>query len=144
MVTIAFPTNHANILEGNSGTKNIELTVSLSAASAGQVTAYYTTTARSYGSAMAGGDYTPVTGSVVFAPGEMVKTISIPIVGDTTYESNENFYVDLTEATGAIVVANGAEGYRNNWVSVTINNDDRHQVPAPPWWRLRNWTAKFS
>ena len=39
--------------------------------------------------ATAGGDYMAVNSSVVFAPGELSKTVQIPITGETLYELNE-------------------------------------------------------
>ena len=59
----------------------------------------------------------------------MSKSISIPILGDNLYEAKESFYVDITEAIGATIVQNGAEGYRNNWVVVNIGNDDVSSTP---------------
>ncbi len=56
----------ASVAEGNSGTKNLAFTVSLSAASTSQVTVAYAT---SNGTATAGQDYTAKSGTLTFAPG---------------------------------------------------------------------------
>ena len=124
-ITVAFPSNGTSIVEGNSGTKQLNLTVALSSASASAITVAYSTEVRVYpGNAKANSDYIPVTSQITFAPGEMTKTISIDILGDTLYEPNETFYVDLVSAVGASIVTNGAEGFRNSWVAVNITNDD--------------------
>jgi Ca2+-binding RTX toxin-like protein len=96
----------------------------LSTASTAPVTVNYSTEKNTGGPAKANTDYVPVTSSVVFAPGETSKTVSVEVVGDTAYEANEYFYLSLTSAMGADIVINGAEGYRNNWVMATIKNDD--------------------
>ena len=124
-ITVAFPSNGTSIVEGNSGTKQLNLTVALSSASASAITVAYSTEVRVYpGNAKANSDYIPVTSQITFAPGEITKTISIDILGDTLYEPNETFYVDLVSAVGASIVTNGAEGFRNSWVAVNITNDD--------------------
>ncbi len=43
------------------------------------------------GSASAGDDFEVVAGTVTFAAGQTVATVSVPIIGDTTYEGNETF-----------------------------------------------------
>ncbi|NND76661.1 MAG: HYR domain-containing protein, partial [Flavobacteriales bacterium] len=48
-------------------------------------------------------DYDPSGGTIIFAPGELVKNISIPIVSDLVDELNETFNVSLTNATNASV-----------------------------------------
>ena len=127
--TVGFKINFFDVVEGNSGTKFAQPIIELSTLSAIPVTVFYTTTLRPYGGATAGSDYTTTTASVTFAPGEMSKSISIPILGDNLYEAKESFYVDITEAIGATIVQNGAEGYRNNWVVVNIGNDDVSSTP---------------
>lgn len=82
-----------SIVEGDSGTRNAVFTVTLTEASEEPVTVNYTT---SNGTATAGSDYTATTSSVTFAPGETSKTISVPVVGDTTDEPDETFTVTLS------------------------------------------------
>ena len=43
------------------------------------------------GSASAGDDFEVTAGTVSFAAGQTVATVSVPIIGDTTYEGNETF-----------------------------------------------------
>ena len=64
---------------------------------------------------------TLLTGTVVFAEGESVKTIEIQIAGDTVWEADQVFQVRLTSiAPGAMVLAPLAQG--------TIQNDDIFQM----------------
>ncbi len=62
-------------------------------------------------------DYTATNGTLDFGPGTNSLTITIPVLDDSTIESNETFRVSLTNVTGAILLA------RSNAV-VTILEDD--------------------
>jgi Calx-beta domain len=75
-------------------------TVTLSAASAQTITVLYNT---SNGTAVQPGDYTSSTGTVTFLPGQTTQTITVPIINDTTDESNETFYVNLVTPTNATI-----------------------------------------
>ncbi|ARQ09184.1 Calx-beta domain-containing protein [Rhizobium etli] len=57
--------------------------------------------ATSNGSAIAGSDYTTTTGVLTFAAGQAIQTISVPLVNNTTAESNESFTLTLSNPTGA-------------------------------------------
>ncbi|ARO23016.1 hypothetical protein CO659_21070 [Rhizobium sp. S9] len=59
--------------------------------------------ATSNGSAIAGSDYTATTGVLTFAAGQAIQTISIPLLNNTTAESNESFTVNLSNPTGAVL-----------------------------------------
>jgi ribosomal protein L24E len=53
------------------------------------------------GSASAGKDYDPVSGTVTFAPGDVAKAITVMIKGDTGPELNETFFVNLSNSASA-------------------------------------------
>lgn len=55
------------------------------------------------GTAVAGSDFTSVTGTVNFSIGQQVQTISVPILNDTTPEPDEAFYVDLSSAVNGVL-----------------------------------------
>jgi hypothetical protein len=101
---------------GNAKTTTFTFTVSLSAAYDQAVTVNYAT---ANGSATAGSDYQAKTGSVTFAPGETIKTITIVVNGDKTRESNETFFVDLFGPSSNALIST-ARGVG------TILNDDWH------------------
>jgi len=84
--------NDASATEGNCGTTPLTFTVSLSAPYDRPVTVNYSTTD---GSASAGSDYTAASGSLVFAPGEMSKTIAVAINGNRLPGADKTFLVSL-------------------------------------------------
>lgn len=88
-------------------------TVSLNIPSATPVTVYYTTAS---GSATAGSDFTPVSGTLTFAPGQTTKTIVVSTLNDSLVEGNETFTLNLSNPVGATVTRAQATG--------TITDDD--------------------
>ncbi len=70
----------ATVVEGNTGTKSLTFTVTLSAASDAPVTVTYATADGS--ATIAGGDYQAATGTLTFAPGQTSKTITVLVNGD--------------------------------------------------------------
>lgn len=113
-VAPALSINDVSAIEGNSGNKNFVFTVTLSPAATVPVTVTATST---NGSAMNGSDYTGGVVAVSFAVGQTAKTISLPIKGDTAFEPNENFFVNLSNPTAGINILDG-QGIG------TIINDD--------------------
>jgi uncharacterized repeat protein (TIGR01451 family) len=105
--------NDVSMSEGDSGTKNFVFTVTLSQASGQTVTVDYAT---ANGTATAGSDYQSATGTLTFAPGDLTKTITVQVNGDTANEPNETFFVNLTNAQNAAISDNQGSG--------TITNDD--------------------
>ncbi|HEY0075955.1 MAG TPA: Calx-beta domain-containing protein [Abditibacteriaceae bacterium] len=103
----------ATRLEGNSGITNIQVPVTLSRASEHPVTVNYAT---AVGTAYEGSDYLKTVGTLTFRPGETVKTISVPLIGDSLYEANESFFILLSNANGAAIL--NAQG------RAAILNDD--------------------
>ena len=51
------------------------------------------------GTAVAGDDYQFVSGTLIFADGEISQTIEVPLLDDVTYEGDEAFTVTLSNAT---------------------------------------------
>ncbi len=114
-----FPTpsisiNDVTVTEGDSGTTDATFTVSLSEAIGRQVTVDYATAAD--GTATAGEDYRATSGTLTFNAGETSKTITVPVYGDTADESDETFYVDLSNPTNATIADGRGTG--------TIQDDD--------------------
>ncbi len=83
--------------------------------SAGTVSVNYST---ADGTAMAGQNYLPTNGTATFLPGVVSKLITVPILNDSLYESNEVFTVSLTGTTG------GAALGTNTTTKVGVINDD--------------------
>src|SRR4051812_41531345 len=103
----------ASVLEGDRGTSNATVAVTLSSASSQGITVSYRT---ADGSAKAKDDYTAASGTLTFQAGETRRTISVPIKGDRKREANEAFTVQLSNPVGATINDGGA--------TVTILNDD--------------------
>lgn len=93
--------NDPMVMEGNGGTNSLAFEVRLGALSGLPVSVSYST---ANGSATAGTDYLATSGTVLFAPGETVTNILIPVIGDTQIESNEIFLVNLFNPTNATIV----------------------------------------
>lgn len=83
----------------NSGTATID--VKRTGSSRGAVSVDYAT---SDGSAAAGQDYTAVSGTLNFANGETVKTITIPISDDSVDEPGETVNLKLSHPTGGVLL----------------------------------------
>src|SRR5262245_4657919 len=108
----------ASVAEGNAGTTTISFSLTLSkpatnTASVGWATANGTATTPSV--------YQDTSGKMVFTPGQTSKTISVGVRGDTVYESDENFTINLSEPENLTIADGSAVG--------TIRNDD---PVAPP------------
>jgi hypothetical protein len=107
--------NSKSIKEGNSGTKAMTFTVTLSAAYDQPVTVKYATHDDS--ATVADNDYIATSGTLTFAPGETSKAITVLIKGDTKKEADESFYVLLSDASSNALI-DDAYGWG------TIVNDD--------------------
>ena len=102
--------------EGNSGTTSFVFTVSLSDSPVDTVTLVYAT---ANGTALAGSDYVPVAGTTLtFPAGVSALSVTVPVIGDTTREANEAFYVNLSNPSANALILDG-QGVG------TIVNDDR-------------------
>ncbi len=109
----------ATVTEGDDGTQMATFTVTRT----GGTAAFSVDYATDDGTAMvADGDYTATSGTLHFGDGVDVQTFSVLVDGDSVFESDEIFFVDLSGAThGAILGIGTGEG--------TILNDDA--APGP-------------
>jgi Calx-beta domain-containing protein len=90
----------ASVPEGQTGdTSFASIDVTLSTASGKQVSVGWTTADGT--ATVAGSDYTPGSGTLVFAPGETEKVVVIPVIGDDATEGDETFDVDLSAPVNA-------------------------------------------
>jgi len=110
--------NDASVVEGNSGSKLMVFTVSLSGASEKPISVNYST---ANGTAKTSNhDYTVQSGTLYFAAGETTKTISIVVYGDKKKEPNETFFVNLSGAFDATIL--DSQG-----IGTIVNDDGPHQ-----------------
>jgi large repetitive protein len=105
--------NDVTVAEGDSGTVTATFTVNLSTASGRSVSVDWTTNP---GTATAGADYVTASGSRTFVPGEISKTVSITVDGDTLDETDETFTLTLSAPTNATIADGSGLG--------TISDDD--------------------
>jgi hypothetical protein len=71
---------------------------------------------------VAGDDYQPASGDLSFSGVETEKAVTVLVNGDSDVEANEQFFLNLSNATGGAVITD-AQGVG------TITNDD---APLPP------------
>jgi len=90
------------------------ITATLEGASAYTVTVNYAT---GNGTAMAGSDYTPKSGTLTFAPFDPPKTFTVPITNDTVFEGDQTVLLTLNGAVGATITG-------TNPATLTIVDDD--------------------
>ncbi len=98
---------NVSLNEGNSGTTAFNFTVGLSTASSQIVTVNYAT---ADGTATAPTDYQAASGTLTFAPGEISKTITVSVNGDTTIEPTETFTVNLSGAVNSTILGGTGTG----------------------------------
>ncbi len=104
----AISVNDVTVFEGDDGTVDAVFTVVLSEVSGKAVGVDF---AAADGTATtADNDYQPVSGSLVFQPGETSQIVSVPVVGDTKPELDESFLLDLSKPayeTDGVTIADG-------------------------------------
>jgi hypothetical protein len=109
----------ASVTEGHAGDTIASFVVTLSAASSETVTVHFATTDSD---ATAGSDYQAISGTLTFAPGEISKTVAVPVHGDRLGESHETFLVNLSGAINATITDGRGVGTIVNdepWINIT-------------------------
>lgn len=110
------------IAEGDNGTTNAVITVTLLYTSQNTITVNYAT---QNGTATAPADYTATAGMLTFNPGITSRTLVVPIIGDTSTEGSESFSVVLSNPIdqGDFVPA-GTVLLQHSTTVVTIFDDE--------------------
>jgi hypothetical protein len=112
------------VTEGDVGTVAAQFTVTRSGDDlSGTATVNYST---ANAGALAGSDYVAAAGMLTFEPWETTKSISIQIIGDLTDEYDQGFYVNLSNASNAVII-NGGQGYGN-----ILDDDDAPTISITP------------
>ncbi len=107
--------NDVSVVEGDAGTINATFTVTMTPASSVAVTVDYATAPNT---ATTPADFVSGAGTVTFAPGETAKPVVVAVKGDLVDEPNETYFVNLANATNAVIVDSQGLG--------TIVDDDRN------------------
>ncbi|HSE18853.1 MAG TPA: Calx-beta domain-containing protein [Pyrinomonadaceae bacterium] len=111
----------AVVVEGNSGTVQATFVVALSGPSSQTVSCSFAT---ANGTATAGSDYVATSGTLNFAPGEVEKPVVVLVNGDTVDESQETFFLDISNVQNATVGSNRGTGFINDDDGPTISIND--------------------
>ncbi|MBI1840204.1 MAG: N-acetylmuramoyl-L-alanine amidase, partial [Verrucomicrobia bacterium] len=117
----------SSVIEGDSGFTQMVFTVTLSNPSTTPVSVCYST---SPGSATNVLDYTSASWTLVFAPGETEKTLSIQVAGDSVDEVDETFSLALCDPVNATLARDDDPSSRQT-MTVTgtiIDNDDAPEI----------------
>ena len=115
-----FSIDNVSIFEGNLGATTATFTVTIPDQTHSMpLTVSFSTANGMTNPASTPSDYLSTFGVLNFAPGEYSKPILVTINGDTTFELDEIFFVNLSSASGALKVGLGiSQGVG------TIKNDD--------------------
>ncbi|WP_186376320.1 Calx-beta domain-containing protein, partial [Hyella patelloides] len=100
ILTPSISINDVTIVEGDDETTTAVLTLNLSYLSNDPITVDYTTTD---GTAIAGEDYSAISGTLTFNPGETQKTVEIEVIGNILNELDEAFYLQLSNPTNVTI-----------------------------------------
>jgi hypothetical protein len=109
VMTVSSP----RVVEGNAGTVTMNFDVTLVPAAGIPVQATYATGG---GTATSGLDYQPAQGTLTFAPGQTLQTVSVLVNADTLFEPDETLILTVNPVGGVSVTGTG-----------TIVNDDTLQ-----------------
>jgi len=121
--TVRLAADHLTVGEAD-GAANVG--VVLSAPSGLEVTVAYAATNLT---ALDGVDFVPVTGVLVFAPGQTSRTIPVPLLDDAEDEMTETFLVSLSHATNAVL---GTPAIAT--VEILDNDPPTANFTAPEYW----------
>jgi len=122
-VTPAISVSSISFVEGNSGTSTVNFVVALSTSSSQTVSVNYAFR-QGTGSGFANAaDYnvSSNTGSLIFNPGILSRTVSLTVNGDTVVEPDEALFLDLTSPSSNSVLSGNVSTLT---ATGTILNDD--------------------
>lgn len=114
----------ASVTEGAAGDAR---TLTFTLTRAGGTGAFSVNYGTANGTATAGSDYTAASGTVTFAAGEMTKTVTVAVTGDSTIENDETLVVNLSGATNGATITD-AQGQ-----GTILNDDVPPAVTGTPW-----------
>ncbi|HEX8832993.1 MAG TPA: Calx-beta domain-containing protein [Abditibacteriaceae bacterium] len=118
----ALTINDVIVTEGDSGQKNAVFTLKLSKPSPNAVSVLVATVGSS---ASSGTDFSALSRTVTFAPGQLTQTVAVAVTGDLLNEALELFYVKLSNPRFAIIAdAAGTGTITDNDPQPVISVDD--------------------
>jgi hypothetical protein len=99
-ITVSSPAAVSPTVAGTTVTFDVDLSFAATA----PVTVAYTT---ADGTALAGTDFTAVSGTLTFAPGQTQQTVTVPILLDTASTGSTNFYLDVSNPSSNAEIDGG-------------------------------------
>src|SRR5215212_6573874 len=109
------------VVEGNSGTTQATFVIALSGPTSQSVSFSFAT---SNGTATVGSDYIATSGALTFAPGEVEKPVVVLVNGDTVDETQETFFLDISNVQNATVSSSRGTGFIGDDDGPTISVND--------------------
>jgi hypothetical protein len=119
-----------SVVEGNAGFTACTFIVTLSAPALDPIIVQYAT---ADGTASAGVDYVASAGSLTFARGQISKTVTVNVIGDTNVEDAETFqFIASTTAGGLVSSATGVATIRDDDTAfeIIVRFPDASLTPA--------------
>jgi subtilisin-like proprotein convertase family protein/subtilisin family serine protease len=112
------PDGPSSIIEGDAGVQSVTFTVNCDPTTEPVTLDYRTTTQGFFNPATPGDDFVPVSGNLVFLPGETSKEIVIQVRGNRVVELEESFGLEIFN------VSPNADAVRSVHECVIIDNDE--------------------
>ena len=103
-------------LDVHEDSDDIVVTLLRTGGSDGAVTVDYAT---ANGTAIAGQDYSAISGTLTFGDGETDRQLTIPLINDTDAEDNETFTLTLSNPAGGATIGQAVQ-------TITIEDNDGH------------------
>lgn len=122
--SLAISTANADQNEGDSGSTAFTFSIQRTGDTSSEVSVDYAVTAGEADANDFGGGVLP-SGTVAFAAGETVKTITVSVAGDLEIEGDESFAVTLANASAGAEITTGT-------VHGMIRNDDQAGITVSP------------
>ncbi len=116
----AISIGNQSLNEGVSGNEQLIFQVSLSRPDSDLVSANFAT---ANDTAIAGLDYIAISGTLTFSPGETTKTISVPLINDFQFESNESVILNLSNSLNGDIL-------NARVIGTIIDNDNTSSGPT--------------
>jgi hypothetical protein len=124
---VAFVVADGAIYEGDTGQSQLDLRVMLTRPDAAEVRVDYATRDNS---ANEPSDYQVTGGTLVFAPGNTLQVVTVPVNGDVAVESNERFWLDLSNPVNAFIDSNADLIGAGNIIDDDQEGGNTNQPPA--------------
>ena len=129
------------VVEGNAGTTQATFSVTLSGPSSQTVSCSFAT---ANDTAIAGSDYVATSGVLSFAPGETEKSVVVLVNGDTVDETQETFFLDISNVQNATVNSSRGTGFIVDDDGPTISINDASVIEGNAGTKTATFTLTLS